>query len=85
MRVPGWATVIALAEALGVPTDSFKQKPRTEAPDIKPMGRPRKNPALAEEEPPPAKLGRPKKAEAPPAEAPAPTPARRPRAKKGGG
>jgi transcriptional regulator with XRE-family HTH domain len=62
VRVPGWATVIALAEALEVPTDSFKQTPTTEQPEVKPMGRPKKNPSLVDAEQPPPKRGRPRKA-----------------------
>jgi transcriptional regulator with XRE-family HTH domain len=83
VRVPGWATVIALAEALEVPTDSFKQKPTTEQPEVKPMGRPRKIPPLEEADQPAPKLGRPRKPEAAPAP-PAAKPAKKGRGKKEG-
>jgi transcriptional regulator with XRE-family HTH domain len=56
-REPSWSHVVALADALGVPCEAFRQQPGP-APALHP-GRPRKGPASA---PAPKRLrGRPRK------------------------
>jgi transcriptional regulator with XRE-family HTH domain len=67
-RLPGWPTVLALAEALGVDCNAFTKPPADTTPA--PRGRPRK-PAPAEEQAPPAE---------PPAEA---KPTKKSKGKKG--
>jgi len=75
VREPTWATVLALAAALGVGVEAFALPPAEEAPP-RPRGRPKKaevEEALVPE--PPRPRGRPRKA--------ADTPAAKPAGKKG--
>lgn len=68
LRIPGWDTVLALADALGVPIQAFREEPAEPA-SVEPRkrGRPRKSstPAPAGESPSaaetPRKTGRPRK------------------------
>jgi transcriptional regulator with XRE-family HTH domain len=44
LRLPGWETVIALADVLGVSTEAFRQAPARPAGEKPRRGRPRKTP-----------------------------------------
>ncbi len=51
IRQPSWEHVIALADALGVSTEAFRQEPTPPIPEKRKPGRPRKPPSEGEAPP----------------------------------
>jgi transcriptional regulator with XRE-family HTH domain len=52
LREPTWSNMVAVADALGVSTEAFRQPPK-EVPPKRKAGRPRKAPPAAGQPPPP--------------------------------